>query len=203
MKIHNVEQQTSQWEKLKLGRIGSSSFSNLMGKDTGKLSKLADKLKDQLSPDYIPPYNIKTYHTERGNKLEPIAREVYEYRYKINIVQLGYIESNYKTFGMSPDGVIYSGSNIVGAIEIKCRNLELFEKFKSTFKIPSTAINQIVAYFVAIPTLEYVDYVEFSDEVPYKNCLQVKRVNRNDLDDKIKIANERLMILDRLVYENN
>jgi hypothetical protein len=54
-------------------------------------------------------------HTERGNKLEPIARSIYEIETGNTVKQVGFIEYN-DYVGCSPDGLV--GDD--GGIEIKC-----------------------------------------------------------------------------------
>lgn len=52
---------------------------------------------------------------ERGNDLEPEARDMYEDRYFVEVEQVGYISYG-EWFGVSPDGLV--GDD--GMIEIKC-----------------------------------------------------------------------------------
>lgn len=56
-------------------------------------------------------------HIERGNELEPLARDIYELKTGNEVEQVGFVQSD-EHVGCSPDGLI--GED--GLVEIKCPN---------------------------------------------------------------------------------
>jgi len=57
--------------------------------------------KEQRQMKYMP-------QIDRGNSLEPAARAFYERKTGRTVTEVGFIESDCETYGMSPDGLIYA-----------------------------------------------------------------------------------------------
>lgn len=115
MIIHDVEQNSEEWFKLKAGKFSGSKFGKLfMGKSTkgydDAINEIVYGILTGKTPDSYQNQDMKT-----GTLREPDARKQYE-AYNGEIVeQVGFIELN-KWVGCSPDGII--GKD--GMIEIKC-----------------------------------------------------------------------------------
>jgi len=63
------------------------------------------------------------YWTERGTRLESLARLKYEQITGHEVKQAGFIDCGF--YGCSPDGLIYDGEKLVKGLEIKCPSGEV------------------------------------------------------------------------------
>jgi putative phage-type endonuclease len=115
MKIHLFEQLSDEWfeiRKLKLTASHAQAIGN-MGK--GLETYVTEMIAYHYSSGEKEYYTSE--HTERGNELEPLAREMYELEKGAEVKQVGFIEEN-QYVGCSPDGLVSED----GGIEIKSLN---------------------------------------------------------------------------------
>jgi hypothetical protein len=118
MIILDHEQGTEEWLAARLGKPSASGFSKLItatGKPSTSASAyihelIAERLTGESTPFYV------TEWMERGTKLEPEAREAYEFITDNEVIETGFIVDPSFEFGCSPDGLI----NGDGGLEIKC-----------------------------------------------------------------------------------
>ena len=118
MIIHNVEQGTDEWLNLRKGVATASNFSKIIT-STGKESTTIDKYAFELATDSLLTKIEAGYsnaNMQRGNELEPLARQAYQEETFNLVKQCGFITSDCGNFGYSPDGLV--GDD--GLIEIKC-----------------------------------------------------------------------------------
>lgn len=60
-------------------------------------------------------------HTDRGNELEPKARDLFRSTYSLDVREVACVEHDNGLCGGSPDSLIYSESgNLISGLEIKC-----------------------------------------------------------------------------------
>ena len=81
MKIYpELLQQSEEWFRVRKGRITASNADRILtptGKDSSQWDGYAIELVAEcIRPDELPAF-IGNIHTERGNELEPQAREVF------------------------------------------------------------------------------------------------------------------------------
>ena len=118
MIILDHEQGTEEWLAARLGRPSASNFSKLIT-GSGKPSSSADGYINQLIAELITgesePFYINA-HMERGNLLEPDAREMYEFISGNDTLEVGFIVDTTFSYGCSPDALV--GSE--GGLELKC-----------------------------------------------------------------------------------
>ena len=118
MIILDHEQGTEEWLAARLGRPSASGFSKLITA-TGKPSSSASGYIHELIAERITgestPFHV-TEWMERGTKLEPEAREAYEFISGNEVLETGFILDTSFQFGCSPDGLILDK----GGLEIKC-----------------------------------------------------------------------------------
>ena len=114
MIIHDdIIQQSDEWYKIRRGKITASHATAIANCGKGLNSYILEIMADYFSCAEKEQFSNK--HTERGNKLEPIARSIYEIETGNQVKQVGFIEYN-DYVGCSPDGLV--GDD--GGIEIKC-----------------------------------------------------------------------------------
>lgn len=120
----DVIQNTDEWFNLKLGKPSSSNLDKVManyGKAFGDpAKKYAEKLAGEiLTGEKDPSYDFRNGWMDRGDELEPIAREMYEAETMYSVTNGGiFIEDTDHEIKCadSPDGLV--GKD--GCIEIKC-----------------------------------------------------------------------------------
>ncbi len=101
MKIHDLEQQSEEWFKIKELKLSSSEATAI-----GNNNKGLDSLARQLVREHLAGRkNFTNNHLDRGNEYEPIARELYELETGRKIVKVGFIELDERV-GCSTDGLI-------------------------------------------------------------------------------------------------
>lgn len=114
MKIYKeLKQGTDEWLAVRKGKMTASHATAI-----GNCGKGLETYCRQIVKEMII---AKPFYTnadiERGNELEPIARQTYEFEFNTTVEQVGFIEYN-NYAGCSPDGLI----GVDGGLELKARN---------------------------------------------------------------------------------
>jgi len=115
MIIHNFEQGTPEWFAIRKNKMTASNAQAI-----GANGKWLDTyIKTLLSESYSSgeKEHFSSKDTDRGNELEPLAREIYELTTGNKVEQVWFIEYDEYVW-CSPDGLV----NIDGGIEIKSLN---------------------------------------------------------------------------------
>lgn len=124
----NMEQRTEEWFRARAGRPTASQFSRLLT-PTGKDSSQWDSYAIELCAQCIRPDEIGfegNYHTDRGNDLEPEAREEFARIMGFNglgkpsVEQVGFVTRDDEVIGCSPDSLIMFQGKPIAGLEIKC-----------------------------------------------------------------------------------
>ena len=124
MKIHNVEQGSDEWHKLRAGKPTASMFSSLITPKTRKPSSGLETYAYELAAEKfaggrLDPW-VGNVWTDRGHELEPEAFKEYNFSMNMPSVQIGFATNDEETYGASPDRAI--GDD--GLLEIKCLKAE-------------------------------------------------------------------------------
>lgn len=119
MIIHDVEQNTPEWLKLRLG-IPTASCADKIVTPTGKLSSQSVKYRNQLIAEKLLNSQldsvVETEYMSRGKALEPDAVKAYEFQNDCTVEKVGFITTDDLQIGCSPDRLV--GDD--GLLEIKC-----------------------------------------------------------------------------------
>lgn len=113
-KIHNVEQQSEDWFEVRDLKM-TASHAQAIGNQSKGLNSLCKELVRNHLSKKDNSQKFGNTHTERGNELEPIARNLYSLESGNEVKEVGFIEVVGKNAGCSPDGLI--GTD--GGLEIK------------------------------------------------------------------------------------
>jgi hypothetical protein len=118
MKYYDVEQNTEEWYRLRLGIPTASEFDKIIT-PTGKMSSQANGYANKLLAeimlnDYLPMVN--TPYMERGKILEQEAADEYQLVTGTQIKKGGFCTTDDGKFGCSPDRFVSDE----GLLEIKC-----------------------------------------------------------------------------------
>lgn len=117
MIIHNVEQGTEAWFRLRLGMPSASKFKDLVT-PKGKPSASGEKYMYELLAERLSgkrEEGFKSFWMQRGNDLEPQAAKVFEFQTDLPCREVGFVTNDDETVGCSPDRLVDG----VG-LEIKC-----------------------------------------------------------------------------------
>lgn len=147
MRIHNIAQHLESgeanpdWLALRAGKFSGSDFNQYMAiVDKGKLSDTAETAlhKKVLSGIGEVFDSYKSESMERGNELEPLARQAYMCETFADVQEVGFVDWEQLRAGCSPDGVIYGADGqIEKIIEIKCPEIVNYLRYaESVSKIP-------------------------------------------------------------------
>lgn len=118
--IHiDVEQGTKAWLDAKLGIPSASNAHRIITPKTGKLSASCEAYINELLFEQgkgHPLDDATSQFMQRGTVLERKARDWYELQRDCEVVQVGFLLTDDRRFGCSPDGLV--GEE--GGLEIKC-----------------------------------------------------------------------------------
>ena len=167
MKVHDVEQNSSEWEQLRAGKPTASAFSRIitgMGKPSDSMREYAEELATEL-------YAGKPLNTWSGNKYsdyghetEEEARYAYELRTGIAVEQIGFVTDDAEQYGCSPDAKTEDG----GGLEIKClpkKHVFTLLYWKKHGKAPTNYIAQTQGQLF-VTGWKYVDLFFYRPDLP-------------------------------------
>lgn len=113
MEIKDFEQGTPEWFEIRKGKLTASKATAIGNAGKGLDTLVLDVMAEYYSSGEKKHFSSKD--TERGNELEPLARQVYELKEGVEVKQIGFMMLN-DYVGASPDGFV--GED--GGTEIKC-----------------------------------------------------------------------------------
>jgi putative phage-type endonuclease len=173
MIILTDEQGSPEWLASRLGRPSASMFSNLIttsGKPSSSAKKyIAEMVAERLTGRSKPFYTNE--HMERGNFLEPEAREAYEFITDLEVVETGFILHDSEEFGCSPDGLVAND----GGLEIKCPSDGVHAGYLIDGKVPTKYYQQVQGC-MWVTGRDWWDFMSYHPEMPHL----LVRMERNE-----------------------
>lgn len=121
MKIHNIEQNSPEWDSLRLGRFTASDFHVVMGNSQTRKTLIYKKAAEILTGAKCDQDSFKSVHTERGHETEEEAKTIYTLETGNSVEDVGFVEISERV-GFSPDGIVGK----VGGLELKCPDSHTF-----------------------------------------------------------------------------
>jgi hypothetical protein len=190
MKIYEqMKQRSEEWHNIRKGKITGSILKDLISAKTFKISnsKTAEiALLKIIAGKYVSVDEERpgTPDKIRGIIGEPIARELYKKKYlpiDVELKEVGFIESDCKRYGMSPDGLLSDG----GIIEIKCPIQANHLKAKYTngkYLLEEDGyILQIMMAFILDENIKYCDFISYNEDFKKTDHkIFVFRIERNE-----------------------
>lgn len=117
-----MEQRSEAWFRARAGRLTASNFHRVLtpsGKDSSQWRELAIEMCcSRIRPDEIQWEGNR--HTDRGEELEPEAREEFSRIMGLEVEQVGFIVQDNELVGCSPDGMIKINGQYAAGVELKC-----------------------------------------------------------------------------------
>jgi len=158
MKIHyDIEQGTPEWHELRWGKIGGTRGNGLFVK--------SDTLAIEIVAEECEPYQDEggflSSDMQRGNELEPVARERLEEYLGVKFLQAGWISSDIPRVGISPDGITEDETI---QCEIKCPGKKKHTEYALGGIVPKDHIHQCIHAFLVNPKLEKLYFCSFRPE---------------------------------------
>lgn len=119
MIIHDLEQRSPEWYKLRSGIPTASEFSKLVT-SKGEPSKSLEGYAVTLANEAFVGMPVDAWEgnawTERGRELEEEALRLYMFAYDVEVAECGFVTTDDGLAGCSPDGLV--GND--GMVEVKC-----------------------------------------------------------------------------------
>jgi len=190
--VTDVQQGSEEWKTLRLGKITASRVSQVMGKSRQNFLAIiaAERISKQAE-------SFTNAAMQWGIDTEPFAREAYEARNGIKVVQVGFcLHPTIKDAGASPDGLV--GDD--GLIEIKCPNTSTHVGTLIDQKAPTKYIPQM-QFQMACTGRQWCDFVSFDPRIE-QSFFQIRVERDNEYIEKMeKEVSEFLEEVDRLVNQ--
>lgn len=185
MIIHNAEQYSQEWWKCRAGKMTGSNALTIANSGKGLETYIYDVLAQKYASTQEESFS--NIHTQRGNELEPIARDMFELTTGKKVTEVGFIELDEYT-GASPDGYIEQEKSI---IEIKCHmNAKHFKLMVEGEKeIEKGYIYQMHMEMLCAGS-EYGYYIAFNPNFG-KSLLVFKIMRDEQIIEKIKAGLEK------------
>ena len=192
MKWHDVDQNSEQWDSLRLGRFTASTFSDLfMAKTTkGYQNAIIKVAFERVTGESEESYSNKWMG--RGHEKEPFAVENYEL-FSFNTCEpAGFYEYDDFT-GASPDRLIV-GQN--GGCEFKCPSFQVYNEYLETKKIPKSYFWQIHGQLLCTGW-DFIDYMPYSSPKLKQILIRIERDEAilEQLKTQLSISIEEVKIL--------
>ncbi len=158
MIVHNeIIQGSGNWHQIRWAKVGGTRAKGLfVESDTLMIELIAE-----LTEEYELEDSFLSDAMLRGQDLEPLAKERLEDFVSIKFNNVGWIDSDIKNVGISPDGI--SEDNKI-MCEIKCPGRKKHIETILANEIPSEYIHQCLHYFTVNDKLEKLYFASFRPE---------------------------------------
>ena len=174
-----IEQGSPEWFEQRRGKVTASRIADIMAKtksgySTSRQNYLMQLLCERLTGKVEESF--KSSAMQRGNDLEPEARNWYQLETGEIVEQVSFIDHpNIDDAGASPDGLV--GNE--GLIEIKCPNTAThIETLRS--KKPSDRYYKQMQWQMACTGRKWCDFVSFDNRLPDNLAYFCVRIDRNE-----------------------
>jgi len=168
MIIIDCEQYSEAWWNARNGVPTASQFSNIV--DTkGNPSKSAEKYMYRLATEAITHTPTETYQNaamERGHEMEEHARTLFEFRYDVDVRQVGLVfRDEQRKYAFSPDGLLPDAGleifcpeapNMVACLlnpDKAVTNAKKFQQIQGSMLLSGFDTWNFVVYYPGMPTL--------------------------------------------------
>ena len=163
MRAFKHEQGTKMWLMSRLGCPSASNFHKLIT-PTGKPSSQAGHYICEMVAQCFTmelPETFSNEWMERGNELEPKARQFYEMARGMKVQEIGFCKHDTLECGASPDGLVGD----VGGLEIKCPAPATHVEYLYNGVLPTKYIPQVQGC-LWITGREWWDFVSYHETMP-------------------------------------
>ncbi len=174
-----MEQGTTEWFQARLGKLTASRIADATARTKTGWGAARENLMAELAIERLTGAPYDSYQSPamlRGNELEPLARETYEFEANTTVEQVGFVDHpELEQSGASPYGLV--GTD--GLVEIKCPNTATHIKTLNGASIAKVYRCQM-QWQMACTGRQWCDFVSFDDRLPLNLQFHVQRVERDD-----------------------
>lgn len=182
MIFHDVQQNTDEWQALRLGKATASNFACFMANEGKAFGDPAKRYALQIALEQITgiksEHSYSNDHMERGHEQEPIAKMLYEKEYFCDVLNGGFF--CHGTHGDSPDGLI--GND--GVLEIKSVIASTHYANLTRQSFDPAYRWQLIGHLDCTGR-KWVDFVSYCAEFPINKQLIVYRLIRDECQDEL------------------
>lgn len=176
--IHDIEQGTEAWKRLRLGKVTASRMADLMARTRSGWGASRDNYRAQLVCERLTgciQEGFTNAAMQWGTTTEPEARRAYEFHCDCDVEQVGLVDHpTIPNSAASPDGLV--GDD--GMVEIKCPNSATHIDHLLTGKVPEKYFLQM-QWQLACTGRAWCDFASYDPRLPETMRLFVKRVPRD------------------------
>ena len=141
MKVHNIQQNSEEWDLIRLGKFTASTCDKLLSDENSKgYKELIEKIAEERftgEPCQSKAWKGNSF-TDRGHELEPLAIQNYERESFETVKQVGFVEKD-SWCGCSPDGLIGDDK----LIQVKCVIFRTHVEYSKLLKPPANYYKQM------------------------------------------------------------
>lgn len=184
MKVHDVEQRSEEWRRLRLGLLTGSCAEAVIAerkRGTGELKERAT-LRRRLVCERLTGLCAEgTYQSDdmkRGSDMEPAAFAAYEARTRQIVQRVGFVTHDTLAAGCSPDGYVGEWE---GVIELKCPKQTTHYEYRTAGVLPDEYRGQVL-HAMFITGARWVDFCSFDPRFKSPLDLFIVRYKRNDIE---------------------
>lgn len=192
MIYHDVIQYSPAYWELRSGVPTSSEFKRIFkpvkkAPSAGQDKYIAELIAQALAPT-APFFTERAGHTEEmrnGINVEPEARAWYAFELGLEVHNGGFVLTDDKRFGASPDGLVAGDAEATwaGCLELKCPRIDTQLRRLMKGVIPPEYLTQVHGQLI-VTGLPWVDFMSYC---PPAEPLLI-RVTPNEYTDKLRAA---------------
>jgi len=193
MKVYRkIRQGSDEWFAARAGRPTASKFGKIIT-PKGKLSAQSEEYLDYLIGASFMPEREDfggTRWTDRGNELEPEAREAFQNLIGREVHEVGFVTRDDNVVGCSPDGLLKDANGEwEEGLEIKCKSPGVHAGIFRSGKLPDDVKVQVHGC-LAVTGLPRWHFFSF---LPGVNPFHLV-VERDEFTDKVSAALDEFLI---------
>lgn len=210
MKLLKLKQNTPQWLEWRKRKITGTKGDMIPSSGSVPKKDFFDYIAER---SYTEP--LDETDLQRGNRLEPIARELIAKELGKNLTY-DYVVEGDDNYALSPDALVVTDIEptielITEAVEIKCPNNanhaqiiyinRAFQNDKKSYPrkgylanygVPSDYHNQVFNYFLRLPNLQTLYFSVYNENAPVGRKLLILPIKREDIADEIEKYSKRM-----------
>jgi hypothetical protein len=191
IRFYDIDQNSEEWDELRMGKFTCSTFNDLfMKSDSVGYNKAIWKVVGERITG-VSEERFSNKVMANGHEMEPLARENYEIETFSTVTNGGFFEYN-DFVGGSPDGLVDSS----GCVEFKQRLYHIYFDFLETGKLPQANFWQVHGQLF-VTGREWCDYAPFNHPNLKRKIIRVYRdeVIMKQLESKLNESIEKVLNL--------
>jgi putative phage-type endonuclease len=164
MIVHDVEQGSEEWLRLRCTIPTASEFGKIITPAKGELSKQADSYRNILLASWVtgrPVDEFLSHWMERGQEMEPEACAWYEFQEDQDAQSVGFITRDDGMVGASPDRMVGDS----GLLEVKCPSAHVHLGYLLKNTLPTQYKPQTQGQLL-VTEREWVDFLSYHPDLP-------------------------------------